>query len=149
MKLPTVPRLHLWPGGAGGELGNARGSGMRREGEGTGGGVGEEGGRGGAALCRSGMQIVSMCGEDRGAELTAVRCGPKSCVGHGGSPGRRRPEAGGAEATEAEGPDAAIKYISGILFIIRGLRMELLAGDTENTSGRGGGGGKRKRGLNG
>lgn len=34
----------------------------------------EEGGQG-AALRRRGMQIVSMCGEDRGAELAAVRCG--------------------------------------------------------------------------
>lgn len=30
---------------------------------------------GGAELCRGGMQIVSMCGEDRRAELAAGRCG--------------------------------------------------------------------------
>lgn len=28
-----------------------------------------------AELCRGGMQIVSMCGEDRRAELAAGRCG--------------------------------------------------------------------------
>lgn len=51
---------------------------MRREGERNRGGAAmheeEEGGQG-AALCRRGMQIVSMCGEDRGAVLAAVRCG--------------------------------------------------------------------------
>lgn len=39
-------------------------------------GRGGGGGRGkGAELCRRGMQIVSMCGEDRRAVLAAVRCG--------------------------------------------------------------------------
>lgn len=31
--------------------------------------------RSGAELCREGMQIVSMCGEDRRTELAAGRCG--------------------------------------------------------------------------
>lgn len=30
---------------------------------------------GGAELCRGGMQIVSICGKDRRAELAAGRCG--------------------------------------------------------------------------
>lgn len=76
-----MPGLHLWESGAGGELENTRGSSRRIEGEREReGGLLMHEGRGGeqssrAELCRGGMQIVSMCGEDRRAELAAGRCG--------------------------------------------------------------------------
>lgn len=76
LDVPSVPGLHLWESGAGGELENTRGSSRRREREGgllMHEGRGEQSSR--AELCRGGMQIVSMCGEDRGAELAAGRCG--------------------------------------------------------------------------
>lgn len=101
LKLPMVPRLHLWQSGAGGELENTRESSTRREGERNRGRVDclcmrMRGGVGCRAVAEEECRLfpcVGRTGELCWLQSGAVSRNEKSCVGHGGSPRHCRPEA--------------------------------------------------------